>query len=198
MVKSKQQKDEFIKKAKKSSINDTGKISEENRAILRSRAQTLAEERISKKGKESALEIVQFILSYERYGIESSFIKEVYSMKDFTPVPCTPNFVKGITNLRGEIISVVDIKKFFNLPDKGLTDLNRLIIIYSNETKMGILADRILGVRMVPEDEIKSNLITLKDKRSDYLRGITSDRLIILDINRILSDPEVIVNEEVE
>jgi len=166
--------------------------------ILKYRAKLLAEEQEKEEVDESTVEIIEFLLSYERYGIESSYIKEVYSMKDFTTVPCTPNFVKGITNLRGEIISIVDIKKFFDLPDKGLTDLNRVLIVKKNDMKMGILADRILGVKIVSNKNIKTDFTSMSDRRSKYLKGITPDHLIILNVAKILTDPNFIVDEEVE
>ena len=166
--------------------------------ILSYRAKLLAEEEEKISVEEETIEIIEFLLSYEKYGIESSYIKEVYAMKDFTTVPCTPDFVKGITSLRGEIISIVDIKKFFDLPDKGLTDLNRVLIANNGKMKMGILADRILGVKMVLNNDIKTDLKSIKNISSSYLKGITSDHLIILDIDKILTDPNFIVDQEVE
>ncbi len=185
---------------KNNSLDDTFNdlFNKSDNEILKYRAKLLAEEQKKESVDESTVEIIEFLLSYEKYGIESSYIKEVYSMKDFTTVPCTPNFVKGITNLRGEIISIVDIKKFFDLPEKGLTDLNRVLIVQKNKMKMGILADRILGVKMISINNIKGDLISVKDKRSSYVQGITSDHLIILDIEKILTDPNFIVDEEVE
>jgi len=186
--------------AKNKSMNDTFNdlFNKSEEEILKHRAKLLAEEQKEETKDESIVEVIEFLLSYERYGVESSFIKEVYSMKDFTPVPCTPNFVKGITNLRGEIISIVDIKKFFDLPDKGLTDLNRVLIVKKDKMKMGILADRILGVNVISINNIKTDLTSMKDKRSKYLRGITSNHLVILDIEKILTDPNFIVEEDVE
>jgi len=96
----------------------------EKRAILKKRAQVLA--RAPKREDEAGecLEVVEFLLAYEQYGIESSYIREVYPLKDLTPLPCTPPFVLGIINVRGQILSVIDLKKIFDLPQKGLTELN--------------------------------------------------------------------------
>jgi len=170
----------------------------DRKEILKERARMLAEESKEKEMKEGYIEVVEFMLAYERYGIESSRIREVYPLKEFTPVPCTPSFVLGITNVRGQIISVIDIKTFFNLPTKGLSDLNRAIIVESDGMELGILADYVIGVRMIPLNEIQPTLPTLKDVRSEYIRGITEDRLVILDIEKILADPKIVVYEEVE
>ena len=93
---------------------------------------------------------------------------------------------------------VIDIKKFFDLPDKGLTDLHRVILVRGNDLELGLLADVIVGVRSIPMDSLQPSLPTLTGIRADYLKGVTSERLVVLDLDRILADPKIIVHEEVE
>lgn len=171
---------------------------EDKKKILKERAKDLAEEKKQAGAGEGHLELVEFTLAYEKYGIESEFVREVYPLKEFTPVPCTPSFIFGITNVRGQLISVMDVKEFFGLPSKGLTDLNRTIIVQTPKMEVGILADVITGVRLVPLNDIQPTLPTLTDRRSEYLRGVTQDRLVILDIQKILSDPTILINEVIE
>lgn len=168
------------------------------KSVLKTRAKELAETVHEESGFETFIEIVEFSLAYERYGIESSYVREVYPMKEFTQVPCTPNFVMGIINVRGQVLSVVDIRRFFDLPVKGLTDLNRVVVVESNRLEMGILADRILGVRPIPLETIQTSLPTLTGIRTDYLRGVTNDRVVLLDVEKMLNDKRFLVNEEVE
>ena len=104
------------------------------------------------------MEIVEFLLARERYGIEASYVREVYPLNDLTPVPCVPPFVLGIINVRGQIISVIDIKKFFDLPEKGLGDLNKVIIIESDDMEFGILADEIVGIGKLRQEELQASL----------------------------------------
>ena len=137
-------------------------------------------------------------MAYERYGIESTYVSEVYPLKDLTPLPCTPAFVLGIINVRGQIISVLDLKKFFDLPEKGLTDLNKVIILRNEEMEFGILADVILGVVNVPLSYLQPTLPTLTGIREEYLKGITGERLVILDAGKLLSSRKIVVHEEVE
>ncbi len=170
----------------------------EKRAILKKRAQVLARAPKSEDKAGECLEVVEFLLAYEQYGIESSYIREVYPLKDLTPLPCTPPFVLGIINVRGQILSVIDLKKFFDLPEKGLTELNRVIIIRAKDMEFGILADAILSIRLIPVREMQPSLPTLTGIRAEYLRGVTSDRLVVLNVAKILSDPGLIVHEEVE
>ena len=93
---------------------------------------------------------------------------------------------------------VIDIKKFFELPDEGLTDLHRIILVRGNDLELGLLADAIVGVHTVSQDSLQPSLATLTGIRSDYLKGVTAERLVVLDLDRILTDPKIIVHEEVE
>jgi len=168
---------------------------EEKRRILRARAQALAEERSLTPGDEELSEVVEFSLADERYAIESSYIREVYPLKEFTPLPGTPPFVLGLVNVRGQLLSVIDLKKFFDLPERGLTDLNKVIIVRAGSMELGILADGIVGVRALPVRELLDAPPTLTGVRAEYLRGIARDRLIVLDVGRILSDRTIVVQE---
>ena len=164
--------------------------------ILKARAQALAQEPESATETEH-IEIVVFLLAYETYGIETAYVREVYPLKDLTPLPCTPPFVMGIINVRGQVLSVIDVKKFFELPEQGLIDLNKVIILSDKVMEFGILADAIVGVRNIPLEEIQPSLPTLTGIREVYLRGITTERLVILDAAKLLTDSNIVVHEEV-
>jgi purine-binding chemotaxis protein CheW len=165
--------------------------------ILKTRAKALAREPKRDVADDACLEVVEFELEYERYAIETMCIREVYPLKELTPVPCTPKFVLGIINIRGQILSVLDLKKFFQLPEKSLTDLNKVIILHSDGMEFGVLADAIIGVRSISLPDIQPSLPTLTDRRSEYLKGVTAERLVILDAEKILADPHILVHEEV-
>ena len=95
-------------------------------------------------------------------------------------------------------VPVFDLKNFFDLPEQGLTDLHRVILIEGNEMELGLLADVTVGVRSIPADSLQPSLSTLTGIRSEYLKGVTAERLVVLDVARILADPKIIVHEEVE
>jgi len=170
----------------------------EKRTILKARAKALARRREREAPVQEPIEVVEFLLAYERYALESSYVREVYPLKELTPLPCTPPFVLGIINVRGQILSVIDLKKLFDLPEKGLTDLNKVILVQSGAMQLGILADVILGVRSIPVQDVQGPLPTLTGIREEYLRGVTRDRLVVLDVGRILSDKNIVVHEEVQ
>ena len=171
---------------------------EANGKILHARAQALARipERPPVEG--TLLELLEFRLAQEHYALENRYVQEVHPLKDLTPLPCTPPFVLGIVNVRGRILPVLDLKKFFNLPENGLTDLHRIILVRGNDLELGLLADVIVGVRSIPADSLQPSLPTLTGVRSDYVKGVTGERLVVLDLARILADPKIIVHEEVE
>jgi purine-binding chemotaxis protein CheW len=164
--------------------------------ILRARARALARRPEEAPVVDTWIELLEFSLAQEHYAVETRYVREVYPLKELTPVPCTPAFVSGIVNVRGHILSVLDIKKFFDLPESGLTDLHRIILVRGHE--LGVLADAIVGVRAIPLDSLQPSLPTLTGIRGDYLKGVTADRLVVLDLARILTDPKIIVHEEVD
>lgn len=164
--------------------------------ILKERAQTLAWEAVPAEAADSSIEVIEFLLAHERYAVASEYVREVYPLEDITPLPGIPAFVLGIVNLRGEILSVIDIKKFFDLPEKGLTNLNKVIVLESSDMVFGILADVISGVCRIPHAGIQPSLPTLTGIRDDYLLGVTAERVVVLDAEKILTDEKLIVNEQ--
>lgn len=165
--------------------------------VLRERAQALA--RVPPPpAADTILELLEFGLASERYAIERRYVQEVHPLRELTPLPCTPPFILGIVNVRGRIVPVLDLKKFFDLPERGLTDLHRTIIVRGHDLEIGLLADVIIGISGVPAESLQPSLPTLTGIRADYLKGVTDGRLVVLAVERILSDPKIIVHEEVE
>jgi purine-binding chemotaxis protein CheW len=170
---------------------------DEKRAILKARAKALAQDPNEKKAAGETIEVLEFLLGDESYGIEATFVREVYPLKELTPLPGTPSFVLGITNVRGEILSVIDMKKFLDLPEMETTDHNRVVIVHNESMEFGILADHIPGVRLIRLEDIRPPPPTLTGISAEYLRGVTSERTVILDAGEILSDKKIVVDEAV-
>ncbi len=171
---------------------------EEKSKILKTRAKILAVEPEKKAKTEEFIQVVEFLLACEKYAVASEYVREIYPLKEFTPIPCTPPFVLGIINVRGQILSVIDIKKFFDLPEKGLTDLNKVIILHTESMEFGILTDAIIGVRNIAVSELQTSLPTLTGIREEYLKGVAKERTVILDAEKLLSDKSIVVHELVE
>lgn len=165
-------------------------------SVLEARAQALAQ-RVDDEVIKEYIEVVVFLLAYETYCVETAYVREVYPLKDLTPLPGTPSFVAGIINVRGQVLSVIDIRDFFGLPKHGLSDLNKVIILTGDGMEFGILADAIVDVRNIPVDEIQPGLPTLSGIREDYLKGISAEQQVILDAKKLLTDNNIVVHEEV-
>lgn len=170
---------------------------EEMRVVLRSRAKTLAREPERDGEAEEYLEILAFLLAHETYAIETAFIREVYPLTELTPLPCTPDYISGIINIRGQILTILDMKKFFDLPEKGITNLNRVIVVQQEDMALGILADEIIGIRNIPKSGLNPPLPTIPGIHAGYIKGIDGEGLILLDMERFLNDRQLIVHEEV-
>lgn len=178
-------------------MNKTGN----EKDILTRRAQKLARVDETRETGDT-MELVEFLLADERYAVQCRFVREVYPLRDLTPVPGTPSFILGIVSVRGEVFSVVDLKKFFELPARGLTDLTRVIILHQQpgegDMEFGILAEEVTGTLSLPVQDIQPPLPTMTGARADYLAGVAKNRLIILDAAKLLADKKMIVHQEVD
>jgi purine-binding chemotaxis protein CheW len=185
-------------KAERNSLLSSARATRDDRAreILKARARELARPLDDGKSDDGAIEILQFRLAQERYGIEQRYVREVQTLKDLTPLPCTPPFVLGLINVRGQILPVIEIKKFFELPETGITDLHMVIVLRAGEMEVGILADAIVGVRAISPGDIQVSLPTLTGVRAEYLKGVTDESLVILDASKLLADEKLVINEE--
>ncbi len=140
------------------------------------------------------IELVEFTLGAEHYGLELVHVREVYPLHVLTFLPGVPKFVKGITNFRGQIISILDLKVFFELEDLNLSDQTRLIILKSKDMEFAVIADTVIGVCRVPSTQISAGLPALSGKRAEYLKGVGPEGVIVLDALRLLEDPTLVVD----
>ena len=169
---------------------------EQVRRILEARARAAARPSVTPDTTER-LEVLAFSLASETYCIETCHIREVCQIKDLTAVPCTPAFVAGVMNLRGRIVAIVDLRGFFELPARGLTELNRVIVLAGGDNELGLLADSIDGVRSVAVSDLQEGLSTLTGIRGRFLKGISGQMLAVLDGALLLADADLKVNEQV-
>lgn len=165
---------------------------EEKKRIWKERARALAQ-RAKENDADDFVEVLAFSLAHETYAIELAHIREVLPLKQLTPLPGVPSFVLGVIHLRGEIISVIDLKVFFQLPVKGLTDLNRVIVLESRHMTFALLADLIVGVRRLSRGRIQPSLPTLGGIQAEYLKGVTEDGIVVLDAEKVLADEKIVV-----
>ncbi len=168
---------------------------EETKNIFRARAAKFSKPVNPEDNASEIIELVVFTLAYETYAVQSSFVSEVYPLIEIVPVPRTPAFILGIINVRGRIISIVDLKHFFELPSKGITEFNKVIILHYKDKEFGILADTVLGIQTTEVNRIQHSLALLTGVRAQYLMGVTNDPIVILDGEKLLSDPKMIISD---
>lgn len=167
----------------------------ERRNILRERARRLAQ--VPAPLQDAAfVELLEFGLADERYALPAHQVTDVQPLRDLTPLPGTPPFLRGLVNIRGRLVSVIDLKKFFDLPEPGITDLHRVVLVAKDGIEIGILADTVEGVRQVPAADIQPPLSTMAGIRAEYVRGVTGDSLVVLDADAILDDQRIVIEEE--
>jgi purine-binding chemotaxis protein CheW len=167
----------------------------DTRSILKKRADALARKRDG-CSLHDAMEVIVFQLAHERYALELRYVGEVKELKKLTPLPCTPSFIAGMINLRGRIVSIVDLKQFFDLTTAAATDAHYVIILYNADMEFGILADEITGVSALSANAVQAVPKGFNGSGNACLKGITSDRIAMLDAKQLLSDPNLIVNKQ--
>lgn len=137
------------------------------------------------------LEVLTFSLSNELYAIGSEHVAQVLPLNQYTPLPNTPAYVLGIVNVRGRIVSVLDLRVLFELPIGGLAERSFLLILHSAEMEFGLLIDRVLGVAQIHREALQGGPANLSGVRANYLLGVTSEQCTVLDGVRLLGDPNL-------
>jgi purine-binding chemotaxis protein CheW len=141
------------------------------------------------------VELLRFRLAYKEYALEMQYVQEVILTGEITPVPGVPAYISGICAARGRIISLVDLRALFTLPETGLTDLNRVIVISNGRITFGILADDISGIGTIPTDRIIPCTPGQVSVKRRYFKGTVEDTFLVLDAAAILSDPLMIIED---
>ncbi len=174
---------------------------------LERRARALAKLLTEEAAEGETLHLVTFPLGEERYGVEVTLVQEVQPVESQTwsPVPCTPDFIVGAVNIRGRIYSMMDVARFLGLPRRPRSETAHVLLVRGGdqgeggegEVELSILADDVPQVASVPLAEVQPSSATVSTQVQEYVRGVTDDMLIILDVERLLSDPGIIVHKEV-
>jgi purine-binding chemotaxis protein CheW len=129
-----------------------------------------------------------FELGVEHYGVDVMTVRGVRTISRITRVPGTPAFYRGVVNVRGQVITVMDMRLFFNIPvgeESRVPD--ELVVVQAAGLEIGLLAHNVEGVRTIPI----SALEPVDNMR--YALGVTTDRLVMLDVQRLLQDEQLVV-----
>ncbi len=172
--------------------------------ILEARARILARPPKEDFAEGETLYLQSFLLGKERYGVDIELIQETQPLgsQKWAAVPCTPDFITGAVNIRGRIYPIMDVARFFGLPTRPLSETAHVLLVRSVNSEgevmeLSLLADELPQAVRVSQNEVKASTVTISARAQEFIQGITDDMLIILNLNRLLSDPTVIVHEEV-
>jgi len=145
------------------------------------------------------LKLVVFSLGHEEYGVEVDKVQTIERMMPLTRVPKTPAFVKGVINLRGVVVPVIDLRERFGIVATEYTENTRIIIVRQQSIEVGLIVDSANDVVDVDEDQIEAPPEVVGGIRAKYLRGIAKldDRLLVLfNLQEVLNKDEIIQLEQ--
>jgi len=143
-----------------------------------------------------------FLMANEKYGLEILKVREIMGMMDVTTVPTTPAFVRGVINLRGKVIPVVDLRLKFGLEAKEDTQRTCIIVVHlthtAQEMTMGIIVDEVSDVLDIDQNQIEPPPSFGANIRTDFILGmgkVDQKVMTMLDIDRVLSEQEIALVE---
>lgn len=128
------------------------------------------------------IQLVIFKLGREEYGVSILQVQEIKRITEITRVPHTPEYIKGVINLRGSVLPVIDLKRRLNLPQQDLTENTRIIIVKVKEISVGMIVDAVSEVMTIHQQNIDSPEVVAGSVAANYLSGVgkLEDRLLIL------------------
>ena len=139
------------------------------------------------------LQWVTFQLEEETYGINVMQVREVLRHTEIAPVPGAPDYVLGIINLRGNVVTVIDTRSRFGLMQGEITDNTRIIVIESERQVIGILVDSVAEVVYLRSSEIDTTPSVGTEESAKFIQGVSNrdgKLLILVDLNKLLSEDE--------
>lgn len=139
------------------------------------------------------LQYVTFKLDDETYGINVMRIQEVLRYTEIAPVPGAPDYVLGIINLRGNVVTVIDTRRRFGLPDAEVTDATRIVVIEAENQVMGVLVDSVAEVVYLRQSEIETAPNVGNEESARFIQGVCNkngELIILVEFDKMLTDEE--------
>ncbi|MCW8994476.1 MAG: chemotaxis protein CheW [Psychromonas sp.] len=148
---------------------------------------------VEKVSDDEVFQRVTFQLENETYGINVMQVQEILRYSEIAAVPGAPDYVLGIINLRGNVVTVIDTRSRFGLMPAEITDNSRIVIIEAEKQEIGILVDSVAEVVYLKKSEIEDAPYVGTEQSSQFIQGVTNrdgGLLILVDLNKLLSDDE--------
>ena len=135
-----------------------------------------------------------FHLAGEDYGLDIAFVTEIIGIQRITEVPDMPDFIRGVINLRGKVIPVMDIRLRFHLPEREYDERTCIIVVDINATAVGLVVDQVNEVVDIPEADVEPPPRTTKGATSRFLKGmgkVDEEVRILLNVDKLLYEEEM-------
>lgn len=145
--------------------------------------------------KGETVQVIVFKLGEERYGVDISQVREIIRPTQITRIPNAPDFVEGVINLRGQITTIVNLRKRFGLPPTQIDNDTRIIVVEYNNAVIGMMVDTVNEVKYLSQKDIEPlpSIITSREE-AKFLKGVgklPDGLLILIDLNKVLNEGEV-------
>ena len=142
------------------------------------------------KATDTVSQWVTFRLGDEIYGIDVLQVQEVLRITEISPVPGAPDYVLGIINLRGNVVTVIDARNRFGLPPKETDDASRIIVVDAFEKVVGLLVDNVSEVAYVPNSQIETGPNVGAEESNKFVSGVCNrddELLILVDLAKLIN-----------
>jgi purine-binding chemotaxis protein CheW len=147
----------------------------------------------SDQSEDKILQYVTFRLDDETYGINVMQIQEVLRYSEIAPVPGAPNYVLGIINLRGNVVTVIDTRTRFGLAQSDVSDQTRIVVLELEGQVVGVLVDSVAEVVYLKESEIETAPNVGNDESARFIQGVCNkngELIILVEFEKMLSEEE--------
>jgi len=154
----------------------------------------------AEKGEKGG-KFLTFFLSTEEYGIEILKVQEIIGVMSITPIPRTPAFIKGVINLRGRIIPIIDLRLKLSMEEAKHTEETCFIVVKAHDMHMGVVVDKVSEVLDIAGENVEDAPSMGEDINTDYILGIgkAGDKVkMLLDIDKVLSDKDLKALQKVQ
>jgi purine-binding chemotaxis protein CheW len=169
------------------------------RAIFRQRADALRQASESLKVTNELMPLAVIGFGNEYFGLDLKLVREFTNIGDLTPIPCCPNYIVGNINLRGEIVTLVDIRKVLNLPNTPVSVGSPAVVIQVDDIVAGLPVDLVLEMASLNSTDMTPLSGILSDFGEQYIRGtaLFQEKILrVLDLPKLFTKGELVVNEQ--
>ncbi|MDA3824114.1 MAG: chemotaxis protein CheW [Bacteroidales bacterium] len=162
--------------------------------IMKARTDALAGEILDETYTGREHQVFVFKLAEEQYGIEALYIQKVIAVQLISKVPQTPEFIKGLFNFRGRLYTLIDLARLFELQSVEQASDQFILLLNVAGLEMGLLINSFSTIRLVRDEELVQQIPVRSGKLSDYIKMMTKDKLVVLDIVKLLESKELLVD----